>query len=459
MDKVIQMIKGLKAKSIVEGKMEEASYQKFEYWCKTSTDTLKDAISDEKEKIAELEDLIAGKTKEKEGLEKEIEDLEQQIAGMEASAKKAEDNRKKENDLYKKELSDIKGTIQAVADAMKALQGAESKTEGLVQAQSSVRKVVSLLSVVSSTTESQINMLQNFADPKKRPDQLAKGDLDKHVDKYDFKSENVIELLKKLKQKFEDDKLRATKEETNAQNAYDLAKASRDNALKAANKSKDKKNKILAGVKTTLADANKNLDNENSDLKADSKSLADTNEQCATKKGEWEERSTTREQELEAMDMAIKILSKATGVRTKAPSNPIPPASPVDFMQIVEDNSNPKMAAISIIRTAAKNAHSKALERLAVEVSAHLNGPFDQVNNMIEKMIFRLMDEQRQEDEHKHWCDQELKKTNVMKDDKSQKIADLKAEIKKENAAIAKLTDEIETANKMISDIVAFKKE
>merc|ERR1719217_835500 len=78
---------------------------------------------------------------------------------------------------------------------------------------------------------------------------------------------------------------------------------------------------------------------------------------------------------------------------------------------------------------------------------------------MIEKMTFRIMDEQRQEDEHKHWCDQELKKTNVMKDDKTQKIADLKAEIKKENAAIAKLTDEIEAANKMISDIVAFKKE
>ena len=28
-----------------------------------------------------------------------------------------------------------------------------------------------------------------------------------------------------------------------------------------------------------------------------------------------------------------------------------------------------------------------------------------EVNNMIEKMIFRLMDEQKKEDEHKHWYD------------------------------------------------------
>ena len=29
---------------------------------------------------------------------------------------------------------------------------------------------------------------------------------------------------------------------------------------------------------------------------------------------------------------------------------------------------------------------------------------FDQIKNMIQKMIFHLMDEQKNEDEHKHWC-------------------------------------------------------
>jgi len=78
---------------------------------------------------------------------------------------------------------------------------------------------------------------------------------------------------------------------------------------------------------------------------------------------------------------------------------------------------------------------------------------------MIEKMIFHLMDEQKQEDEHKHWCDQELEKTNTMKDDKDDKIKDLKAEIKTETAAVTKLTEEIKAADEMISDIVAFKRE
>merc|ERR1719235_2155843 len=154
----------------------------------------------------------------------------------------------------------------------------------------------------------------------------------------------------------------------------------------------------------------------------------------------------------------MKILSKSTGVRTEAPGNPIPPASPVKFLQVSQAN-DPKMKAVALLKQAATDANSRALERLAVEVASHLNGPFDAVNNMIEKMIFRLMDEQKQEDEHKLWCDQEIKKSETMKADKEDKIKELKAEIKKETATVGELTEEIKDAEKMISDIVSFVKE
>merc|ERR1719389_1347344 len=121
--------------------------------------------------------------------------------------------------------------------------------------------------------------------------------------------------------------------------------------------------------------------------------------------------------------------------------------------------NDPKMKAVALLKEAAQEAKSRALERLAVEVAAHLNGPFDAVNNMIEKMIFRLMDEQKQEDEHKLWCDQEIKKSETMKEDKEDKIKELKAEIKKETATVGELTEEIKDAEKMISEIVAFVKE
>merc|ERR1719149_442642 len=154
------------------------------------------------------------------------------------------------------------------------------------------------------------------------------------------------------------------------------------------------------------------------------------------------------------MDKAMEILAESAGVRTKAPGNPVPPPSPasslIQLLNVRDTVNDPKMKAVALLKEVAKDTKSRALERLAVEVAAHLNGPFDAVNNMVEKMIFRLMDEQKQEDEHKHWCDQEIKKTNTMKEDKDDKIADLKAEIKVETAAVSKLTNEIAAAAKMI---------
>jgi len=445
-ERVIGLIKDLKAKAIAEGKDEAVAYGKFEYWCKTSKSELNDAISDEKEKIGELESKLDGLEKLKASLESEIEELEEQLSANEAASKKAKDIRRDEAEAYDDANTDLRKTIKAVEDCIKALEGAEGKTESFVQ----------LLSMVShKISKSQRQMLQQYA----RPDQLAEGDLAAHTDKYDFKSENVIELLKELKHKFEDDKLAGTKAETAAINAYDLAKEARDNAHDAADKSKKEKETALGEAKDDIADTKKDLKSTNDDLEADSATLDKTTKDCRIKKSEWDERSNTRTLEIEAMDAAVKILSKSTGVRTEAPGNPIPPPSPAMFLQVSSASDDPKMKAVALIKDAAKEGHSRALEALAVEVAAHLKGPFDQVNNMIEKMIFRLMDEQKQEDEHKHWCDQELEKTNTMADNHKDHIADMKAEIKVENGKIAKLTDEIADANTMISDIDGFIKE
>jgi len=456
--KVINMLEGLKEKAIAEGKEEAVAFTKFEYWCSTSTDTLNDAISDEKEQIEELSDKLAGLKKQKEGLEEDISTLEEQIKDLQAAGKTAKSNRKKEASLYSKANKDLASTITAVDGCIKALEGAEGKTEAkMLLAQDQVKMVLGLKGL--KMTKDQRQRLGAFEEA--RPDQLAKGDLNKHVDKYDFKSENVIELLKELKLKFEDDKLTGTKEETNAVNSYDLSKEARDNALDAANASKKKKTRELAETDASITATEKQLGLTKKDLADDSKSLADTRDACRIKTSEWEERSNTRSLEIEAMNQAMKILSKSTGLRTEAPGNPVPPPSPVNFLQVgqVLVANDPRMKAIALLKEAAKEGKSRALERLAVEVAAHLNGPFDAVNNMIEKMIFRLMDEQKKEDEHKHWCDQEIKKTETMKVDKDDKIKDLKAEIKVETAAVAKLTDEIAGAEKMINDIVTFMNE
>ncbi|CAK0809896.1 unnamed protein product, partial [Prorocentrum cordatum] len=148
-----------------------------------------------------------------------------------------------------------------------------------------------------------------------------------------------------------------------------------------------------------------------------------------------------------------------TGVRTEPPENPVPPPSPISFLQVGASAPDAGSRALELLRRTARATKSQALERFAQEVSAHLGGPFDEVNNMIEKMIYHLMGEQKDEDEHKNWCDLEINKTDQSLADKQDKIAELQAKIDESEAYTQQLGEEIVAANEMVAKIEMHMKE
>merc|ERR1719240_722593 len=62
-------------------------------------------------------------------------------------------------------------------------------------------------------------------------------------------------------------------------------------------------------------------------------------------------------------------------------------------------------------------------------------------------MIFRLMSEQKDEDDHKNWCDLETEKSTESKDDKDEKIEMFKKKISEHDAAIKLLVKKIAENN------------
>lgn len=436
-EKIINLLKGLEEQAIEEGKSEALSFQKFEYWCKNSKKTLTKAIAEEKDNIDSLESKISAKTEESKNLGEQISKLEKELGELSNSASEALTASDKANALYEQVSSDLESTGESVGQCITALKDSKDATS-LAQAQKTAE-------VLLQTDPAEV---------------MAAGDMQSHKKSYSFKGGNIIELLKQLKLKFEDDLTQVEKEETNRVNSYNLAKDARDNSITAAEKSKDEKTDLKAEVDEELAEAKSDLEDEEGELEADSGTLETTDKKCSVKTSEWEERSNTRSGEIEAINVAIKILAKVANVRTEAPSNPVPPASPV-FLQIeeVDVSTDPKMKAVVYLRQKAASLHAKALERLAQEVEAHLGSPFDIINNDIQKMIFRLMAEQKDEDEHKHWCDLELEKTSVSIDDKQDKMDDLQAKIDDAEATVGELTEEIKAADEMVAEIVSFMKE
>jgi chromosome segregation ATPase len=169
------------------------------------------------------------------------------------------------------------------------------------------------------------------------------------------------------------------------------------------------------------------------------------------------------------METAKKILAKVGNVRHEQPDNPVPPPSPVDFLglhkgdlrglSLLQLETDPKMKALNFLRQRAEVLKSKEMQRLAQQVKAHLGGPFTEVNDMIMKMIFRLEAEQKDEDIHKNWCDNELDKTQDTIDAKTDKIENLETTVEEDEARVQELTNELTDASEMVAEIVQFMKD
>jgi len=435
MAKIISMLKELQAKAREQGEREAADYQKFQYWCKNTKKELSGAIKEEKATIENLEDEIESKTKLSETLKKEIAELEKELEERGAAGAKADKIRKDQEEAYSEAEKDFTATIDAIGQCIKALEDTKGEVDSLL-AQKSVRKVLALAETLLSDHERGVITAFLQGQPSKPKAKV-----------YTFKSQGVVELLKKLMEKFETDQLEATKAETNSINAYNLAKDAREQAEKAAKKSKEEKENLLGEAEAALAELKENLKSTQDDLAENEKQFKETTSECDVKAEEWAARSATREGEIQAMGMAIKIIAKVGGVRAPEKEELLA----TSFLQI----EDPKAKAVKILVAEAQKLHSRALKRLAQEVSAHLNGPFDDINQMIQKMIFRLMAEQKDEDDHKNWCDMELEKSNESKEDKESKKEELDLKIQKAEADTIELATKIKVLTEEAAELTA----
>jgi len=440
--KIVNMLKELQVKAREQGDVEAVAYQKFQYWCKNTIKELTGVIEKEKATIETLEDKIESKKKLIKTLEDDIELLTKELEDYEEAASKAKKIREETLSDYEEADKDADSTIGAIQDCIDSLEDAKPSLlshNSSIAVQNSVKNVLGLASARISNQDRAV--LLGFLQDEQPSKPKAK--------KYSFKSQGVIELLKKLKEQFEDDKLEGTKAETNSLNQYNLAKDARDQAIKAAEKSKEEKEDIKGEAEGDLAEAEKDLKSTEDDLKADEESHETTVADCELKADEWKTRVATRDGEIKAMGMAIKIMAKVGGVRAP-PSGELIQAT--SFLQI----DDPKTKAAEILVAEAQKLQSrnaKALRNLAQEITSHQGGPFDDINEMIQKMIFRLMSEQKDEDDHKSWCDTELEKSEESEEEKKDKKQELGDKIEEADAKTMELANELSDLTKELSDL------
>merc|ERR1719298_94157 len=269
---------------------------------------------------------------------------------------------------------------------------------------------------------------------------------------YVAKGGDVTEILKKMLMEYEDDLVALDKAEAETKAAYDLADDAKKLAIAASTKSKETKEEVLGEKGQELSNTQSDLKEAQDVLLADTTVLTETTTTCKKRADEYEQHQTTRAGELEAMQQAIEILEKVTGVRTPEEKGITP-----TFVQLksVRRHNDPRAAVAAVLRKVGGGKKNVALSKLADKIEK-LGGKqmpgsqvFDQIKNMIQKMIFHLMDEQKNEDEHKHWCDKEITNTELMIKEKTEKSNDA-------DSTITQLAEKIQSLKNGIEENQAF---
>merc|ERR1719217_1738389 len=126
---------------------------------------------------------------------------------------------------------------------------------------------------------------------------------------YAPQSGQILGILKQMLETFESNLSQTQKDELQGSGDYENLKASKETEIGAGQDQIETKTQELATTDEKNAQAKTDLEDTEASLAADQKFLENLRAQCSAMDAEWEARSKTRTEEMEAVAKALEFLS------------------------------------------------------------------------------------------------------------------------------------------------------
>ena len=198
----------------------------------------------------------------------------------------------------------------------------------------------------------------------------------------------------------------ATTAENEAVASFEGLVAAKTKEIEALTASIESKTTQIGELGVELVAMKEDLDDSAKGLLQDKKFLAELEHGCATKTGEWEERSKVRSEELVALADTIKMLNDDDALDLFKKTLPSASSS---LLQVKESGSAMRNSALNDIHAVMKGLSKKdkvGLQLIALALSgkkALSTGGFDKVVKMIDDMVALLKTEQLDDDHKKEF--------------------------------------------------------
>jgi len=428
-----------------EAEQDEEIYDKLACWCETNDREKTKSIAEAEARIEALTTTIEETTALSARLSTEIKNLEKEVAEDQESLATATALREKQLAEFNAEEKDLLESISALKAAVVVL----GKHNGASLIQIPREHAFGVATTLRRTMSKHSDLLKGVIKPSQR--RAVMSFIQSPADYFDaeptFKqsyapqSGEIFGILTQMLETFEANLAASQKEEAENQKAFEDLKAAKEEEIKAGQDQIDAKTEQLADTDEKKAQAETDLHDTKESLAADEKFLMMLKEKCQMTDKEWEERQTTRQDEMGAVSKALALLSgdDAHDLFTKT----------FNFVQTGMQSAQREQAS-KLLAAAARKLNSPRLSNLAYRVKLDA---FTRVKKAIDEMVAELLKEKADEIKHKDFCVDEFNTNQVQTERKTREKKDLIAQIETLSLKIKELTEAIETLEKEIAEM------
>merc|ERR1719271_721237 len=425
---------------------------------------------------------MMGKTARKAQLDEEIAEHKKDIETLEGEQTSADETRATEHESYATRTAKLSKAISAMERAIEAMQASKGE---MTDAKAGYTGLIAKYRHVILNSIALADSMGLVHDGKKLLKLIQQPDTS-HA--YSYHSNEIISTLQSLLKNFKQKKVQVDNDEQATRQEHEMESGARSNQIKALEKSKSEKSASSAELEEELNAHTTKLQETEDAHAADQNFLNDLTEKCEKKAQDWDQRSSTRTQELTAIASALEMLKgdvskmyPSTGLglvaKKSTPSKTNPPApkagghwewvpdavqvqakkeqqestaddsdddsdddEPVRFLQLNRpQNVEARKKVLGFLAGKATALKSTILSTLLVKIR-EAPSPFAKVKQMIQDLVSRLEAEAEAEADQKSWCDENMKETTAERDTAQRHIEDLNALHMEKNALVDSLT-------------------
>jgi len=452
-EKVLEMMDGMVKKGNEQMREEQVAFSAFNEWCRQRISVKQKEIKLQQNAINELSADIENHRSKIRKYENKIGEHTANIVADEQAIDDAKAIREKEQNDYVVQIEDYEESIDALDRAIEVL---SKRDQNIVQAElvQSLIQVQSLRNAPHKAKNALKSFLQLAADESSEQPELQQYDAPE-AKGYEFQSGGIMDMLRKLRDEFADAKHERQNEEMAAEHAFQDLQQQKSDEIEQAKEIKADSIKAKAKREAAKADDESDKHLTTGDKNEDAEYLGDVASLCKKKKEEFDSRQELRKQEIEAIKKAIAIISsdkvKGTGEEKLPSLLQLRKATHVSFAQKKTLERNPFQKKLASFLE--ERAHETG-SRLLMDLSqAAAEDPFKTVKKMVKDLEFKLREEAAAEAEHHGFCQAELGKNKLLRDDRTAEIAEINDNIEDLTNEIAQLAQNIADLKAAVADL------